>query len=401
MRSVIILFCMNLFIQSAHSQNFVTIYEECNFRGRSADLYAGNFRSEVMKLGNDRLSSINIPNGFKVTIYEHDGFGGRSQTFMSTISCLPAEWNDMASSIVVESNSRPGRNQNDFITFYSDCNSKGFSKSFGIGTYSAADLGQLNLNISSFNIYGNLRLRAYTTSDNASGYNQAFEQNQPCLAKNYNDKIRSFIIEYKSGGNGGYGNGDNNENSYVTIYTSCNYRGNSLKLAPGNYSADKLGLLKYDISSIEIPSDLEARLYTNEYLSGNYYAVTSSNNCLNSTLNDQVASISIQRKGENGGNGGYGNNNNNNNAQRVILYTDGDYRGQSVSLLPGTYATMSQIGFPDKSLSSLRVPDGYRVILYERENFGGKSYTITADKSAFYMSNWNDKASSISVYRDR
>jgi hypothetical protein len=353
-----------------------------------------------MKLGNDRLSSINIPSGFKVTIYEHNGFSGRSQTFTSTISCLPADWNDMASSIVVESNLRPGQNPNDYITFYSDCNAKGFSRSLGVGTYTAAELGQLNLNISSFTIYGGLRVKVYTTNDNASGYNLSYELSQACLPKNINDKIRSLVIEYKRDGNGGYGGNNNNNNSYAIIYTSCNYRGNSLKLGPGNYAGEKLGLLKYDISSIELPSDLEARMYTNEYLSGNYYTITASSNCLNSNINDQVASISIQRKSGYGGNGGYGNNNNN-DAQRVILYTDGDYRGQSVSLLPGSYSSMADIGFPDRSLSSLRVPAGFRVIIYERENFGGKSYTITADKTGFYMSGWNDKTSSIKVFRDR
>ena len=74
---------------------------------------------------------------------------------------------------------------------------------------------------------------------------------------------------------------------------------------------------------------------------------------------------------------------------------------QSASLLPGTYSTMAQAGFPNKALSSLTVPAGYRVVIYEQENFRGKSYTITASKNKFYMSGWNDKASSIAVYRDR
>lgn len=407
MRTAFILFCMMSLIQGATGQNYVTLYEDCNFRGPSATLTAGNYRVYEMKIGNDRLSCINIPHGFKVTIYEHDGFKGRSQTYTSTIACLPPNLNDITSSIVVESNYRPDQNPNDFVTFYADCYSKGYSRSLGVGTYTSADLGQLNMNISSFSIYGNLRVRVYTTSDNANGYNVALEQSQACLDRNYNDRIRSLIIEYKpggfggNGGNGGYGGYGNQDNSFVTIYTSCNYRGNSLKLVPGNYTGDKLGLLKYDISSIELPNDLEARLFTNEYLSGNYLTINNSITCLGSNWNDQVASISIQRK-SGYGSGGYGNNNNNNYSdQRVIIYSDGDYRGQSVSLLPGTYNSMASLGFPDKALSSLRVPSGYRVVLYDRENFGGKSYTITQDKPGFYLSGWNDKTSSIKVYRDR
>ena len=62
---------------------------------------------------------------------------------------------------------------------------------------------------------------------------------------------------------------------------------------------------------------------------------------------------------------------------------------------------MQQIGFPNKALSSLTVPEGFRVVLYENENFVGKKYTITQSKTGFSFSGWNDKTSSIAVYRDR
>jgi hypothetical protein len=57
-------------------------------------------------------------------------------------------------------------------------------------------------------------------------------------------------------------------------------------------------------------------------------------------------------------------------------------------------------GFPSKALSSLQVPAGYTVVLYEEENFMGKSYTVTASKSGFSFSNWNDRTASIKVFRN-
>ena len=39
-------------------------------------------------------------------------------------------------------------------------------------------------------------------------------------------------------------------------------------------------------------------------------------------------------------------------------------------------------------------------ILYEFENFGGKSYNVSQSKSGFIISGWNDKTSSIAVYRN-
>jgi hypothetical protein len=301
----------------------------------------------------------------------------------------------MASSIVVENQIyQPGFNQNEYVVFYNDCFAKGYSQSLRPGSYSGNQLGALKFNISSFTIYGNLRVKAYINNDNLSGYSVTHTTSESCLGSSENDKIGSLVIDYKPA-EPTYPAGGSND--YVTIYTDCSYRGNSLRLFPGNYSGEKLGLLKYDISAIEIPSTLKAKVYiNNEYLSGTYYTVSDNISCMNSTLNNRIGSLVIEET--------YINNNNQyppNVNQAVVIYTDGNYKGQSASLLPGTYSTMTQAGFPDNALSSLTVPAGYRVVIYEFENFAGKSYTITASKPGFIMSGWNDKTSSIAVYRDR
>jgi hypothetical protein len=385
------------FYIAASAQNYVTLYEDCNYSGKKHYLEAGTYKLDQMKIDNDLLSCMQIPSGMKVTIYEDDNFRGRSKTFSSNVACLDGDWNDKASSIVVENqNIQPGYNQNDYVIFYSDCYSKGYSISLRPGNYYGNQLGSLKYNISSFAIYGNLRVRAYTNNENLSGYSVTHDGSESCLSSSENDKIGSLVIEYKPT-QPTYpvaGNGD-----YVTIYTDCSYRGNSLRLAPGNYRGDQLGLLRYDISAIEIPSNLRAKVYiNNEYMNGSYYTLSENISCLNSTLNNRIGSLVIEETY------GYNNNNNqypDNSYERVVIYTDANYRGQSASLLPGTYSTMAQAGFPDNALSSLTVPAGYRVVIYEFENFAGKSSTITASKPGFILSNWNDKTSSIAVYRDR
>jgi hypothetical protein len=388
-----ILFSIACFTAAAQN-TYVYLYEDCNYAGKKHFLEPGTYSHYQMKIDNDRLSCLEIPSGMKVTIYENDNFKGRSKTFYNNIPCLDGEWNDMASSMVVENQNRvPGYNQNDYVTFFNDCYSKGYSQSLRPGTYYGNQLGSLKLNISSFNIYGNLSVKVYTSSDDAAGYAYIFETGQSCLSSSYNDKIRSLIIEYMpvqptypSGGT----------NSYATVYTDCNFGGNSLRLAPGYYQGDKLGLLKYNISSIEIPSNLKAKVFiNNETLSGSSYTISESISCLSNTLNKRIGSLVIE---ETSGNSypQYPQAAD----QKVILYADGNFRGQSASVLPGTYSTMTQAGFTDNSLSSLFLPPGYRVVLYEFENFGGKTYTITATKSGFSISGWNDKTSSIAIYRN-
>ena len=216
--------CCAFFILVASAQNYVTIYEDCNYRGKSYFLEPGQYRGYQMKMNNDRLSSMQVPAGMKITLYEHDNFNGKSKIYTTNIYCLDASWNDMASSVVVESTYQPGYNANDFITFYNDCYSKGYSRSLGPGTYYGNQLDILKNNISSFRIFGNLRLRIYTTSDNASGYSVIFDEGQSCLGGSYNDKIKSMVIEYSGGGGYGIGNNYGGGNNYATIYTECSYR---------------------------------------------------------------------------------------------------------------------------------------------------------------------------------
>ncbi len=373
------------------AQNHVSLYDQCNYSGRKYTLEAGTYRLYQMKIGNDRLSSMEIPSGFKVTIYENDGFEGRSATYTSHTGCLETGWRNMASSIVVESiYANQGYGPNDYVTFYNDCYSRGYSQSLRPGTYSGNQLGNLKNNLSSFTISGNLRVRLYINNDNLSGYSATYDASLSCLPDNQNDKVGSLIIEARpvtspTGGTGG---------NYVTMYSDCNYEGNGLRLMPGYYPGDKLGIMKYNISSIQVAPGLRVKAFiNNENLSGQSYTITDNMNCMSSNLRNRIASIMVEETG-------YNNNNNNPTSDRVVIYADEDYRGQSASLLPGTYSTMMQAGFIDNALSSLTVPAGYRVVIYEEENFRGKSYTITASKSRFYMSGWSDKTSSIAVYRD-
>ena len=382
-------------VLSAISQNYITLHEDCNFQGKSYYLETGNHRLYQIKIGNDRLSSIQIPYGFKVTIYADDNFSGNSKTFTENVTCLEPEWNNMASSIVVENTNYLQGNLSDYVVFYNDCYSKGFSRTLRPGIYKGNDLGELKNNISSFNIFGNLRIRVFINNENASGYYNTFEDNQSCLGNSYNDKISSLVIEYKPyipGNTTGLSNG-----KFAAFYTECSYSGNAIRLMPGYYSGEKLGLFKYSIASVEIPAHLRVKVFiNNDNLNGQSATLSVNSSCLDYNLRNKIGSLVVEEK--EGGN--YGGGNNLPVTETVMIYSDANYRGQSVSVLPGTYTTMAMAGgFPDNALSSIKVPSGFRVVLYESENFRGKSFTISESRSGFTAA-WNDKISSIIVYRN-
>ncbi len=84
-------------------------------------------------------------------------------------------------------------------------------------------------------------------------------------------------------------------------------------------------------------------------------------------------------------------------AGKVILNQDINYGGYSVQLKTGHY-TLSDLvsqGAQDNDITSLSIPPGYEVTLFENDNFTGASTKLTSNTS--WLGDWNDRASSIIV----
>jgi hypothetical protein len=56
-------------------------------------------------------------------------------------------------------------------------------------------------------------------------------------------------------------------------------------------------------------------------------------------------------------------------------------------------------GFPERALSSIQIPSGYRVVLYDQPNLRGASYTLTSSRMSLNLLGWNDRAVSMAIYR--
>ncbi|WP_221409740.1 carbohydrate-binding protein [Pseudochryseolinea flava] len=83
----------------------------------------------------------------------------------------------------------------------------------------------------------------------------------------------------------------------------------------------------------------------------------------------------------------------------ATFYKDCNYAGTAVSVPAGDYTLSALVsrGIVNDDISSLRVNAGYEVVLYEHDNYGGASITITGDNSCLVGAGWNDRASSIRV----
>lgn len=83
--------------------------------------------------------------------------------------------------------------------------------------------------------------------------------------------------------------------------------------------------------------------------------------------------------------------------KKVEFYLDANYSGTKVSLSAGRYDynAMVSAGIKNDALSSVKVPDGYRVTLYNDAGFSGGAKVLLQDTSS--LGSFNDKTSSIVI----
>ena len=81
----------------------------------------------------------------------------------------------------------------------------------------------------------------------------------------------------------------------------------------------------------------------------------------------------------------------------VTAYDEENYEGYSVVLKLGGYdsAMLDRTGFAAQTLKSLKMAEGFRVVLYSEDNFGGDSLAVVADNA--HLGVWADRAVSLRV----
>ena len=80
----------------------VVLFDGFGFRGKPQALPAGNHDIQALSIGNDRVSSVRVPAGWRVILFEHPGFVGRQLILTAHTPVLPPDFNDITSSVVVE-----------------------------------------------------------------------------------------------------------------------------------------------------------------------------------------------------------------------------------------------------------------------------------------------------------
>ncbi len=168
----------------------VTFYGDANYGGWSVTLGAGNYNySEMVAAGipNDKLSSLKVPAGFKVTLYENANFGGSQKAVTEDTSYL-GDFNDLTSSIKVESEDLP--------VFYTDADYQGTSVKLSAGSYNYSDLiakGLKNDSLSSVKVPEGYKITLYYDADYKGSAKVLLEDTS--FLGTFNDKTSSIKVE--------------------------------------------------------------------------------------------------------------------------------------------------------------------------------------------------------------
>ena len=323
-----------------------TLYEHSNYGGWTVSLEEGSYDyKDILAKGivNDQISSLRVSDGYKVTIYDDEGFKGTSKEFTSDASYVGDEMNDKTSSIKIEKIN----NQTSTTTSYD-------TVKLPDGKYSIKSVAN----------------EKYVAAENGGS--------DPIVANrdNYSGSWETFYIV-------------NNDDGTVSIKADANSKyvcavlDEENQLTPRSDSIstwEKFKIYKINDSEYGIRS-VENRKYVKADLDNGGKLIAGSD-----SIAGAWEAFNIEKVGDT----------TNNNV--ATFYENSNYGGWSVSLPEGTYDYSDIIakGIKNDAISSLKVSSGYKVTLYDNAGFKGTSKEFTGDAS--YVGNEiNDKTSSIKI----
>ena len=84
-------------------------------------------------------------------------------------------------------------------------------------------------------------------------------------------------------------------------------------------------------------------------------------------------------------------------ATQATLHQACGYTGTSIALGIGEYPSIENVGFANNQISSLRIPEGLQVTLFNNDNFEGSSIVLTTDDNCLVNNSFNDITSSLII----
>ena len=322
-----------------------TLYEHSNYGGWAVSLEEGSYDyKDILAKGivNDQISSLRVSDGYKVTIYDDEGFKGKSKEFTSDASYVGDEMNDKTSSIKIEKIN----NQTSTTTSYNTVklpNGKYSIKSVVNEKYVAAENGGSDPIVANRDSYGGSWETFYLINN---------DDGTVSLKADANNKYVCAVLD--------------EENQLVPRSESVG--------TWEKFQIYKINDTEYGLKSAENGKYVKADLDNGGKLIAGSDSIAGAWEAFNiEKLGDETSSA------------------------KATFYENSNYSGWSVALSEGRYdyGTMISKGIKNDQISSVKVADGYKVTLYNDERFAGSKKTLFTDASG--LGDFNDKTSAIVI----
>ncbi|MCW5805165.1 MAG: hypothetical protein KIT31_22530 [Deltaproteobacteria bacterium] len=238
----------------------VTFYVHADYGGGAMTVGEGRYDIDRISVGNDQISSVRVPPGWRVVLYEHAHFQGRTLTLDADARSLPG-FNDLTSSIVVSRigpptvRDRRGRKCADEGGW---CDFRGPATIY----YGARDRWVMKEQA------GRVRCANDVFGDPLVGVGKA-----------------CFV--------------DNERPEGVTFYIDANYGGGSMTLDEGRYDIDRLSIGNDKLSSVRVPPGWRVVLFEHAHFQGRTVVLEGDAPFLGD-FNDLTSSIAISRPARGG-----------------------------------------------------------------------------------------------------
>ncbi len=335
------------------------IYRDTQYRGQSQELDEGLHLS--LTIGDDALSSVIVPDGYKVTLYSNRDLSGDKMICVRDTPDVGSNVGDKISAVRVEKIDASQRRP----VAYKDENYTGWSQELPVGTFNGFDIG--NDQMSSILVPPGFRVELFS-DQYRTGKKLICVRDTPKFGAAH-DAITSALVEKLS-----------NPCPRPLVYTDADYCGWSQEIADGDHAS--FGAVGSDsISSVIIPPDYQVVFYQDANFGGKKLHCRRDTPRLGAA-NDANNCARVRKFGA--------------TEERLpIIYQDADFAGWSQELGPGGFQTI-ELG--NDSISSVLVPAGYKVTLYENQSYGGRSVELFEDTGSLSRhSDFGDKTTSLRV----
>jgi hypothetical protein len=409
----ILILCFTLIVGKAQQ---VTLFADCNFRGYSVNLPPGNYTATQHGMRIRDLSAINIPPGMSVNLFTQDFFNGHYITLNRSTACLLNEqFNDQMVSIQVINNGFVNQYTDAPVIFYSRCNYQGNQEPLQEGTYYSIPMGFIT--VQAMRVapgFGVIVRKETGFGSNLQVINEEYRADQNCLKILWGAAVKGvFVYRLGNVNPGNWSQAPNpppaqNFQQGAVVYTDPFFRGRTQLLYPGAYRGYQLTQVGENaISSIMLAPGYRAIAFTGSNFDGASIIFNSSNNNLHSgypSWGNRIRSIIVERLSHQP---------NiiqpitppppiNNNPNTVVMYGDANFGGAAQAFPIGNYRGYQLHIVGQRTISSVSVPPGLKVIAYEGPEFNGAAREIvrTIDNLVQEGLGWNDRISSFIVQRN-